>query len=111
MPIILKLCRVTTIEITKFYAIFAGLFSSRFRESHVFIRSTLFLFLRIVISLNATYSVLRNVFFLEFEQKFFVILCGLVMLIIAKTSVRPSKSSFIRMFVFELVYIFIQFVS
>ena len=96
---------------TKFYAIFVGLFSSRFRESHVFIRSTLFLFLRIVITFNAIYSILRNVIFFDFEQKVFVILCSLVMLIVAKTSVRPSKSSFIRMFVFELVYIFIQFVS
>jgi len=94
---------------TKIYAIFVGLFSSRFRESHVFIRSTLFLFLRIVITFNAVYSVLRNAFFFEFEQKFFVILCGIVMLIVAKTSVRPSTGSFIRMFVLELVYIFIQF--
>ncbi len=96
---------------TKFYAIFVGLFSSRFRESRVFIRSTLFLFLRIVITFNAIYSVLRNAIFFDFEKKVFVILCGLVMLIVAKTSVRPSKSSFIRMFVFELIYIFIQFVS
>jgi hypothetical protein len=95
---------------TKFYGIFVGLFSSRFRENHVFIRSTLFLFLRIIISFNAIYSVWLNVFFLDFEQNFFVVLCGLVMLIVAKTSVRPSKESFIRMFVLELVYIFIQLV-
>ena len=87
---------------------FITFFSVRFWASRIFIRSTLFLFLRICIIVNAATTLALNLVARNIEQKLYISLFGLAMLFIAIFNTRPKKSSFIVMFILQCIYISAQ---